>query len=43
MDQEMGAIRAAAVVQLMKLGTMVVQLVELGEEQERVSCGTAAA
>ena len=43
MDQEMGAIRAAAVVQLMKLGAVVVQLVEPGAEQERAPCRTAAA
>ena len=39
----MGAIRAAAVVQLMKPGMMVVQLVEPGAEQEQAPCGTAAA
>ena len=43
MDQEMGAIRAAVVVQLMKPGAVVVQLVQLGAEQERALCGTAAA
>ena len=42
MDQEMGAIRAAVVVQLMKPGAVVVQLVEPGE-QERAPFGTAAA
>ena len=39
----MGAIWAAVVVQLMKPGAVVVQLVEPGAEQERASCGTAAA
>ena len=39
----MGAIRAAAVVRLMKPGSAVVQLVEPGAEQERAPCGTAAA
>ena len=39
----MDAIRAAVVVQLMKPGTMVVQLVEPGAEQERAPCGTVAA
>ena len=43
MDQEMGAIPAAVVVQLMKPGAVVVQLVEPGAEQERAPCGTAAA
>ena len=43
MDQEMGAIRAAMVVRLMKPGEVVVQLVESGAEQERAPCGTAAA
>ena len=43
MDQEMGAIRATVVVQLMKPGAAMVQLVEPGVEQERAPCGTAAA
>ena len=43
MDQEMGAIRATVVVQLMKPGAVVVQLVEPGAEQERAPCRTAAA
>ena len=43
MDQEMGAIRPVAVVQLKKPGAVVVSLVEPGVEQERASCGTAAA
>ena len=43
MDQEMGAIRAAVVVQLMKPGAVVVQLLEPETEQERAPCGTATA
>ena len=43
MDQEMGAIRAAVVVQLMKPGAVVVQLVESGAEQEGAPCGIATA
>ena len=43
MDQEIGAIGAAVVVQLMKPGAVVVQLVEPGAEQEWAPCGTVAA
>ena len=43
MYQEMGAILTAVVVHLMKPGAVVVQLMELGAEQERAPCGTAAA